>query len=41
MTTIGHFIAAKDGGWTGTIRTLTIDAKGRLVPNDSRCARRS
>ena len=36
MSTIGHFILAKDGGWTGSIRTLTIDAKLRLVPNDNR-----
>jgi len=36
MSTIGHFILAKDGGWTGAIRTLTIDAKLRLVPNDNR-----
>lgn len=33
---IGQFILAKDGGWTGFIRTLTIDAKVRLVPNDDR-----
>ncbi|WP_159588026.1 DUF736 domain-containing protein [Chelativorans xinjiangense] len=33
---IGHFTLAKDGGWTGAIRTLTIDAKVRLVPNDDR-----
>lgn len=33
---IRHFILAKDGGWTGSIRTLTIDAKVRLVPNDDR-----
>ena len=36
MTTIGTFTPAKDGGWTGTIHTLTIDAKLRLVPNDNR-----
>jgi uncharacterized protein (DUF736 family) len=36
MTVIGTFIAAKDGGWIGSIRTLTIDAKIRLVPNDNR-----
>lgn len=36
MSTIGHFTLAKDGGWTGTIRTLTINAKVRLVPNDNR-----
>lgn len=33
---IGTFTPAKDGGWIGTIRTLTIDAKVRLVPNDDR-----
>jgi uncharacterized protein (DUF736 family) len=27
---------AKDGGWSGSIRTLTIDAKIRFVPNDNR-----
>jgi len=36
MSTIGHFTLAKDGGWTGIIRTLTINAKVRLVPNDNR-----
>lgn len=36
MSTIGHFTLAKDGGWMGTIRTLTINAKVRLVPNDNR-----
>lgn len=33
---IGTFTLVKDGGWTGSIRTLTIDAKLRLVPNDNR-----
>ena len=33
---IGSFTLSKDGGWTGSIRTLTIDAKIRLVPNDDR-----
>lgn len=33
---IGHFMAAKDGGWTGSLQTLTIDAKVRFVPNDNR-----
>jgi len=33
---IGSFTLAKDGGWNGSIRTLTIDAKVRLVPNDDR-----
>ncbi|MBP7339682.1 DUF736 family protein [Niveispirillum sp.] len=36
MATIGKFTQSKDGGWTGTIRTLTINAKVRLVPNDGR-----
>ncbi len=36
MSVIGNFTLAKDGGWTGNIRTLTIDAKLRLVPNDNR-----
>ncbi len=36
MAVIGSFTPAKDGGWVGTIRTLTIDAKVRLVPNDDR-----
>ena len=36
MSVIGTFTPTKDGGWTGAIRTLTIDAKIRLVPNDNR-----
>lgn len=36
MAVIGTFTPAKDGGWIGTIRTLTIDVKVRLVPNDDR-----
>ncbi len=36
MSVIGTFTPAKDGGWTGSIRTLTINAKLRLVPNDNR-----
>jgi len=36
MAQIGSFTLAKDGGWTGSIRTLTIDAKVRLAPNDNR-----
>jgi uncharacterized protein (DUF736 family) len=36
MVVIGMFTPAKDGGWIGSIRTLTIDAKVRLVPNDNR-----
>ena len=33
---IGTFTPTKDGGWSGHLRTLTIDAKLRLVPNDNR-----
>jgi len=36
MTIIGTFTPASDGGWTGSIRTLSINAKVRLVPNDNR-----
>jgi uncharacterized protein (DUF736 family) len=36
MAVIGTLTPAKDGGWVGTIRTLTIDAKVLLVPNDDR-----
>lgn len=34
MAIIGHFTASKDGGWEGTIQTLSINTKVRLVPND-------
>ncbi|MCR6631501.1 MAG: DUF736 family protein [Magnetospirillum sp.] len=33
---IGIFTPARDGGWTGSIRTLTLDAKLRLIPHDNR-----
>lgn len=33
---IGAFTLSNDGGWIGSIRTLTIDTKVRLVPNDDR-----
>jgi uncharacterized protein (DUF736 family) len=36
MSVIGSFVPAKDGGWIGTIRTLTMHAKLRFVPNDNR-----
>ena len=36
MSIIGTFTPTKDGGWTGTIHTLTIDVKARFVPNDNR-----
>lgn len=35
MAIIGHFTASKEGGWEGTIQTLSINAKVRLVPNDN------
>lgn len=36
MPVIGTFTRAKDGGFEGTIRTLTIELKARFVPNDNR-----
>lgn len=36
MSTIARFTAARDGGYQGTIRTLTINAKARIVPNDDK-----
>ena len=36
MAVIGTFAPSKDGGWIGTIHTLAINAKIRLVPNDNR-----
>ena len=36
MAVIGTFTPAPDGGWTGTIQTLTIAVKARIVPNDNR-----
>lgn len=36
MSVIGTFAPHKDGGWIGTIRTLTINVKARFVPNDNR-----
>jgi uncharacterized protein (DUF736 family) len=41
MAVIGTFTPAKDGGWVGTIRTLTIDSKVRLVPNDNRTSKKA
>jgi uncharacterized protein (DUF736 family) len=38
---IGSFTLAKDGGWIGSIRTLTLDAKLRLVPNDDRASEKA
>ena len=36
MSVIGTFTPSKEGGWTGIIRTLTMNVKVRLVPNDNR-----
>ena len=36
MSVIGTFTLEKNGGWTGTLRTLSINAKVRLIPNDDR-----
>jgi uncharacterized protein (DUF736 family) len=36
MSTIGTFTQTKEGGWIGTIHTLTLNAKVRFVPNDNR-----
>lgn len=35
MSVIGTFTPARDGGWTGYIRTLILNTKLRLVPNDN------
>ena len=34
MSQIGSFTRSNDGTYTGTIKTLAIDAKARLVPSD-------
>ncbi|MCF3947815.1 DUF736 domain-containing protein [Acidiphilium iwatense] len=36
MSMIGIFTPAKDGGWIGSVHTLTINAKLRFAPNDNR-----
>lgn len=36
MATIGTFVPTKEGGWAGHIRTLMIDVKVRLIPNDNK-----
>ncbi|MHB1207916.1 MAG: DUF736 domain-containing protein [Rhodospirillaceae bacterium] len=41
MSVIGTFTPIKDGGWEGTIRTLTIDIKARLIPNDNQDSERA
>ncbi|MAW81378.1 MAG: hypothetical protein CMI63_14165 [Parvularcula sp.] len=37
MATIGTF-TEKDGAYTGTIRTMTINVKAQLVPNDNKAS---
>ena len=34
MSQIGSFTRSNDGTYTGTIKTLAIDAKARIVPSD-------
>lgn len=41
MSVIGTFTPSKNGGWEGTIRTLTIDVKARLIPNDNQDSERA
>jgi uncharacterized protein (DUF736 family) len=41
MAVIGTFTPTKDGGWSGTVRTLTLDIKARFVPNDNKDSDRS
>ena len=36
MSSICTFTSAKDGGWTGSIHTLTINTKLCFVSNDNR-----
>lgn len=36
MALIGTFTPAKGGGWIGRIRTLVVNSRVRLVPNDNR-----
>jgi len=35
MATIGNFTVSNDG-YVGTIRTLTVNVKARIVPNDQK-----
>jgi len=41
MAIIGTFTPTRDGGWAGSIHTLTIDVKARFVPNDNRESERA
>src|SRR3546814_16023150 len=36
MSVIGIFKPSKEGGWEGNLRTLGINERLRLVPNDDR-----
>jgi uncharacterized protein (DUF736 family) len=36
LAVIGTFVPTKDGGWIGSVHTLTMNAKVRFVPNDNR-----
>lgn len=36
MSTIARFTAMRNGGYQGTIRTLLINGKVRIVPNDDK-----
>lgn len=36
MAVIGVFHPTKEGGWSGNVRTLSLDLKVRFVPNDNR-----
>lgn len=35
MSLVGHFRRSRSGGWEGDIRTLTLDVRLRLKPNDN------
>jgi uncharacterized protein (DUF736 family) len=41
MPVIGFFAPHKDGGWVGSIRTLTVNVKVRFIPNDDRDSEQS
>jgi len=38
MSIIGVFAPTKEGGWSGSIRTLTTKIEARFVPNDNRAS---
>jgi uncharacterized protein (DUF736 family) len=41
LALIGIFTPTKEGGWTGTVRTLAVDTRVKFVPNDNRSNERS